>query len=216
MDPRLHLPFMHPGEKGARLIPAGSIEASPAKHDARPGSRGHRAGAVERSSDEKGEAGDDVRSCFPVTAAGPLPSGQSLNGSTVLADVALLLSHRNHEPSGSGCVNGSVNETGQNRLRQTRRARPLATTEHLSAHLSEHGEDVNAEARYPSRRRSRTPAGRALPVRLPQRPAFRRIEQPRVRRLTGAPPIHDRHQVLDKRNSPSPLVLQRVHVQGAT
>jgi hypothetical protein len=141
MDPRLHLPFMHPGEKGARLIPAGSIEASPAKHDARPGSRGHRAGAVERSSDEKGEAGDDVRSCFPVTAAGPLPSGQSLNGSTVLADVALLLSHRNHEPSGSGCVNGSVNETGQNRLRQTRRARPLATTEHLSAHLSEHGED---------------------------------------------------------------------------
>lgn len=32
---------------------------------------------------------------------------------------------------------------------------------------------------------------------------------PRVRRLTGTPAIHNRHQLMDQRNSPSPFVLQR-------
>jgi hypothetical protein len=38
-------------------------------------------------------------SCFPVSGAGPLKSGQDLTGSAALADIALLLSHRDHEPS---------------------------------------------------------------------------------------------------------------------
>ena len=71
-----------------------------ARHDARPGSRGHRAGAVEKKQRrERGEAGADPRSRFPVTGAGPLRSGQDLTCSAILAGVAFLLSHRDHEPS---------------------------------------------------------------------------------------------------------------------
>jgi hypothetical protein len=69
-----------------------------AKHDARPGSRSHRAGAVERGSEEgrAGLGGSTVG--FLVTGAGPLRLGQDLTCSAVLAGVALLLSHRDHEP----------------------------------------------------------------------------------------------------------------------
>ena len=45
------------------------------------------------------EAGDDPRSCFVVTGAAPPRSDQDLICSAVLAGVALLLSHRDHEPS---------------------------------------------------------------------------------------------------------------------
>ena len=72
---------------------------------------------------------------------------------------------------------------------------------------------MNAEARHPGRHCGSTPADRSLPVRLLQRPAFRCVEQPCVRRLARAPAIHDRHQLIDQRNGASSLVLQRVHVQ---
>ena len=48
---------------------------------------------------------------------------------------------------GRGSVNASVNETGRNRLRRTRGAMPLATTEHLSAHVSAHNGDPNCYQR---------------------------------------------------------------------
>ena len=44
-------------------------------------------------------AGDDPRSCFLVTGAGPLRSSQDLTCSAVLAGVAVLLSHRDRELS---------------------------------------------------------------------------------------------------------------------
>jgi hypothetical protein len=70
-----------------------------ARHDARPGSRIHRAGAVENKQ-RRGRGGrDDPRSCVLVAGAGPLRWGQDLTGSAVPADVAQLLSHRHHEPS---------------------------------------------------------------------------------------------------------------------
>ena len=97
-----------------------------ARHDARPGSRDHRAGAVETSSDKEGAAGNDPRSCFLVTEAGPLRFGQDLSCSAVLAGVALLLSHRDHEPRASSKIrnmrgmNRTVSETS-NRVRAGRR-----------------------------------------------------------------------------------------------
>ena len=53
----------------------------------------------ETSSDKGREARDGHRSCILVAGAGPLRSGQDLTGSAVLAGAALLLSHRDHEPS---------------------------------------------------------------------------------------------------------------------
>jgi hypothetical protein len=71
-----------------------------ARHDARPGSRSHRAGAVEKeAATREGRPGDDLRACFLVAGAGPLRLGQDLTCSAVLAGVALLLAHRDHEPS---------------------------------------------------------------------------------------------------------------------
>jgi hypothetical protein len=55
-------------------------------------------GPDKRSSDEAEAAGDDPRSCFLVTGAGSLRLGQDLACSAIRAGVALLLSHRNHEP----------------------------------------------------------------------------------------------------------------------
>ena len=57
------------------------------------------------SSDERGKAEDDPRPCFPVAGAGPVRSGQDLTGSAVLADAALLLSHRDHE---AGCADAAA------------------------------------------------------------------------------------------------------------
>ena len=54
--------------------------------------------APKTSSDEGGEVGDDLRSCFLVAEAAPLRSGQDLICSTVLAGVPLLLSRRDYEP----------------------------------------------------------------------------------------------------------------------
>ena len=51
-----------------------------------------------RSSGKGWEAGDDSRPCFLVTGIGLLRLGQDHTGSAVLAGVALLLSHRHHEP----------------------------------------------------------------------------------------------------------------------
>jgi hypothetical protein len=74
-----------------------------AKHDARPGSRGHRAGTVRnkqrRGRGKGGEAGTIRGSCFLVAGAAQLKLVQDLTCSAVLAGVALLLSHRDHEPS---------------------------------------------------------------------------------------------------------------------
>ena len=63
-----------------------------------------RPGPWKRSSDEGREAGDDPRSCFLVTGPGPLRLGQDLTCSVVLAGVALLLSHRDHEPRASSKI----------------------------------------------------------------------------------------------------------------
>jgi hypothetical protein len=59
------------------------------------------------SSDEGGEAGDGPGSCFLVTGAGPLRLGQDLTCSAVRAGVALLLPHRDHEPSCEASDDGS-------------------------------------------------------------------------------------------------------------
>lgn len=55
-----------------------------------------------RSSDEAGAARRQPgtsAACFLVTGAEPLRLRQDLTGSAALADVALLLWHRDHEPS---------------------------------------------------------------------------------------------------------------------
>ena len=64
----------------------------------RPGSPGHRAGAVEKKQRRGREAGEHPRSCFLVTGAAA-GLDQDLTCSAVLPGVALLLSHRDHEPS---------------------------------------------------------------------------------------------------------------------
>ena len=63
----------------------------------RPGSPGHRAGAVEKKQRRGREAGEHPRSCFLVTGAAA-GLDQDLTCSAVLPGVALLLSHRDHEP----------------------------------------------------------------------------------------------------------------------
>jgi hypothetical protein len=69
-----------------------------ARHDARPGSRGHRAGAVEEKQrrGRGGRGGPAV--LLPGDRGGPLRLDQDLTCSAVLPGVALLLSHRDHEP----------------------------------------------------------------------------------------------------------------------
>jgi hypothetical protein len=74
---------------------------------------------------------------------------------------------------------------------------------------------VNAETKDTGRRLSSLTANRTLPVRLAQRAALRRIEQPGTWFLTCAPPIHDGLQSGHQRHRPSPVALQRVHVQRA-
>ena len=44
---------------------------------------------------------------------------------------------------------------------------------------------------------------------------LRRIKQPVVRLLACAPVVNDRHQLGYQRHGPGPVVLQRVHIQGA-
>ena len=83
-----------------RLVPDGHAHKwlGWARHDARPGSCDHRAGAVGKEpAAREGEARDEPRSCFLVTRGGALRLDQDLAGSAVPADVALLLSHRDQD-----------------------------------------------------------------------------------------------------------------------
>jgi hypothetical protein len=127
-----------------------------ARHDARPGSRGHRPVAEKRSSDEGGGPGDDPRSCFLVTGAGPLRLGQGLGSCALLAGTVLLLSHRDHEPflrglrrriddgagdavsrwSETNSVNRFVNRTLRDRLRWGRRGRTNTASRRRFAEVS--------------------------------------------------------------------------------
>ena len=81
------------GNRGCKQL------AEQGEHDARPGSGDHRASAVEN----KRRQGRGGQGRSPVLHYGgrsrPLRSGQDLTGSAVLAGAALLLSHRDHEPS---------------------------------------------------------------------------------------------------------------------
>ena len=74
---------------------------------------------------------------------------------------------------------------------------------------------VNAHIRHSGCHPGGPPADRPLPVRLPQRPAAWRSEQPGLRLLPRAPPVDDRHQLGHQRHRPGPVVLQRVHIQRA-
>jgi len=51
-------------------VPELTVQLGWARHHARPGFRGHRAGAAEKKQRRGGKGRDDPRSCFLVTAAG--------------------------------------------------------------------------------------------------------------------------------------------------
>jgi hypothetical protein len=91
------------------------------RHDARPGSRGHRAGAVadKQRRGRGGRGGPAV--LLPGDRGGPLRLDQDLTCSAVLSGVALLLSHRDHEPP---CEASEVPDQELVRLNRYRSAWP--------------------------------------------------------------------------------------------
>ena len=101
--------------------------------------------AAVENKQRRGRGGwGDPRSCFLVTAAGPLRSGQDLTGSAVLASVALLLSHRDHEPS---CEASVPHARPGNHAAGTSRPEDVSANGFANETLQNGGDDVRHRRR---------------------------------------------------------------------